>query len=338
MGLTRVFFNRGLSNTFDALQIIKAADHTRRFNLRATHVDAHAPVLTVADDHAVEPRDLDEDAYVAWCLDQCRTHAVDLFVPQRRRGAIARRRGDFEALGVAVSVMGDPMVMDMVEHKQALYADLAGTGVPLPPYRVFETLDAFDAAVAALEPTAEHLCVKPCVGVYGAGFRILERRGRDFAWMVADDTPRVSMTAFRMALAGSEQNRDMMLMAYLPGRERSVDVLAHKGRVARAVARVKHGGHQVLELDGPSVDMAAFLTERYALDGLFNFQTKEWNGEPHLLEINSRMSGGLLYACMAGVALPYWNLMLTAGFATPEDLPAPIEGVRVAPIQGCVAV
>jgi len=81
-----------------------------------------------------------------------------------------------------------------------------------------------------------------------------------------------------------------------------------------------------------------FAVEPDGLDGVFNLQTKEREGFQFLLEVNSRMSGGLVYACMSGVAFPYWNLMLTAGLATPGDVPAPKPGVRVAPVQGCVAV
>lgn len=334
----KVWFNRGLSNTYDALMSIREADAGSEFVLRATHSDPCSAVSKAADEFAVEPDGLDDDAYVGWCLGQCAEHGVDLFVPQRRREAVSERRDAFESKGVLVSVMGGPKAMGMVDRKQELYEDLAGTAVPVPPFTVFRTVGEFDAAVAELEPVAGRLCVKPCVGVYGSGFRILEREGCDLRRILSGDNVRTSLDAFRTALAGSAQDRDMMVMAYLPGTERSVDVLAQKGRLVRAVSRIKVGSHQVLETEGPSIDVAAFLTERYGLDGVFNLQTKERDGVQWLLEVNSRMSGGLVYACMSGVAFPYWNLMLTAGLATPGDVPAPKPGVKVAPVQGCVEV
>ncbi|MBF0624525.1 MAG: ATP-grasp domain-containing protein [Magnetococcales bacterium] len=334
----KVWFNKGLSNTFDALRIIRAADTTSAMILRASHTDPFSAVSKAADEFMVEPGDMDDTSYVDWCLNQCLEHGVEIFVPQRRREAISGHRMAFDANGVRVSVMGTPDVMEMVDRKHELYDALKGMDVPVPPYMTFRTVTEFDTAVAEIGERVDRLCVKPCVGVYGAGFRVLDREGCELKRILSGDSFRTSSDAFRTALAGSSQDRDMMLMAYLPGTERSVDVLAHRGRLVRAISRVKVGSHQILETAGRSVDIASCLTERFALDGVFNLQTKEWDGISYLLEVNSRMSGGLLYACMAGVALPYWNLMLTAGLATPEDVPAATSGVRVAPVQGCIAV
>jgi hypothetical protein len=331
-----VWYNRGLSNTYDALTIIKAADKAGQFTLRASHTDPNAAALTAADAVSVEPSGLENGAYVDWCLEQCRAHSVGIFVPQRRREVIVAQRDAFAAEGVLLSVMAGPEVMGIVDRKHELYSDLAGTEVPIPRYTVFHSVAEFDAAVVALEAECGSLCVKPCVGVYGAGFRRLEREGCDFRRLLSGDNTGISFTAFRAALAGSAQDRAMMLMEYLPEVERSVDVLAHHGTLVRAVARAKSTGHQVLETEGPSLEIASFLTDKYGLDGIFNLQTKEKDGVPYLLEINSRMSGGLLYACLSGVAFPYWNLMLTAGFASPQDVPAAVAGCKVAPVQGCI--
>lgn len=334
----KVWYNKGLSNTYDAIVSVVNSDKEGRFILRATHSDRYSAVSAVVHEFAVEPGGLDDGTYVDWCLAQCVEHDVDLFVPQRRREAVAARTEEFAAVGVSVSVMGGPKVMGMVDRKHELYGDLAGSGVPVPRYAVFRTVEQFDAAVAGLEPVVGRVCVKPCVGVYGSGFRVLERDGCEFRRILSGDSVRTSVEAFRTALAASAQDRDMMAMAYLPGTERSVDVLACRGRLVRAVSRVKVGSHQILETDGPSIEVAAVLTERYCLDGIFNLQTKERDGVQYLLEVNSRMSGGLVYACMSGVAFPYWNLMLTAGLAIPEEVPAPVPGGRIAPVQGCIAV
>lgn len=335
----RVWFNRGLSNTFDALEIIRSADTDRRLFLLASHTDHDSPLSRTADHFFTEPRPLNDDAYADWCLAQCAGHGVGVFVPQRRREVIARHRERFDALGIRLSVMAGPRTMGLVDRKHALYEDLAGTDVPVPPYRVFRTLEGFDRAVTELGEAGGHLCVKPSVGVYGAGFRILERQGCELKRILSGENIRTSFDAFRSALMSSAQDRDLMLMAYLPGIERSVDVLAHRGRMVCAVSRMKVGSHQVLETDGPSVAVARTLTSRYTLDGIFNVQTKEAeDGTPYLLEINSRMSGGLIYSCQSGVPFPYWAVMLAAGEATPEDVPPPTPGLRVAPIQSCLSL
>jgi biotin carboxylase len=53
------------------------------------------------------------------------------------------------------------------------------------------------------------------------------------------------------------------------------------------------------------------------------------SGNPLLLEINPRMSGGLAMACMAGINFPLWAARLAMGSATPKDVPQPRTGFRV---------
>ncbi|CCG07285.1 Putative uncharacterized protein [Pararhodospirillum photometricum DSM 122] len=334
----KVWFNKGLSNTYDALCQIRAQDRESRFRLRTTVPSLPSALSTIADEIDLEPRDLPDDAYAAWCLEQCRIHDVKVFLPQHRRTVLAAARDQFVAQGVALSVMGPPALMALAEHKDRLYDALAGSDIALPPYRRFCTLEEFDAAWEALSPQIERLCVKPCVGVYGAGFRRLETNDKEFSRLVSGGTDRLGLTAFRQALADSAQKRPMLLMAYLPGVERSVDVLAHDGEMVRAVARVKMGSYQNLEVEGPSLVMAEKLCRRFGLNGLFNIQTKEGEGLPFLLEINSRMSGGLLYSCQSGVAFPYWAVRLAAGDVDPQEIPWPKGGIRVAPTQGCCVV
>ncbi|SDX54494.1 hypothetical protein SAMN05421783_1359 [Thiocapsa roseopersicina] len=128
-----------------------------------------------------------------------------------------------------------------------------------------------------------------------------------------------------------------MLMEYLEGPERSVDCLAHQGELVAAVARLKHGRHQSLETSGAAIEGARRLVERYRLDGIVNIQFRDTRGIPHLLEINARMAGGMLYSC-AALNLPYWSAMLALGLAQPHDVPAPREGLRVAPIGSALTL
>ncbi len=339
-----VWFNQGLSNAYDALRIMREADRDGRLRLLASHTNRHAPVLTIADRALIEPDgELSDDDYVAWCLDNCAAHGIALFVPHRRRAAIAERRGRFDAAGTRVLVAGDRPVLDLVETKERFYADLAGTGIPLPEHRVVTTAAEFDEACTVLSARHPRICVKPTVSVFGLGFRILEQGGDEFDRLMTSDGLKIGIAAFRAALAAASRPRPLLVMEYLPGPERSIDCLAHRGRLVAAVARVKRMTHQITETAGPAIDIARQLTERYRLDGVFNVQTRDaprgGGPVPHLLEVNSRMSGGMLYACLAGgVPLPYWAALLALGLARPEEVPAPRGGVRVAPVQGAVTV
>ena len=83
--------------------------------------------------------------------------------------------------------------------------------------------------------------------------------------------------------------------------------------------------------------MAAALTRVLNLTGVYNIQFKDDDaGVPHLLEINSRASGGLPMAALSGLNFYHWALQLLTGKCTPADVPQPRTGLRVT--MGSVAL
>jgi hypothetical protein len=71
---------------------------------------------------------------------------------------------------------------------------------------------------------------------------------------------------------------------------------------------------------------------------MFNVQTRSANGRPYLLEVNARMSGGMQYSCLSGVAIPYWAVTLALGMRSAVEIPAPDLGVRVVPVAASIAL
>jgi biotin carboxylase len=118
-------------------------------------------------------------------------------------------------------------------------------------------------------------------------------------------------------------------MEYLPGPERSVDALAENGELVGAVVRRKGSGWQQIEDNPRLVEVVRRLAARLGLTGLFNTQFRDAGGEPHLLEINPRMSGGLPLTFRSGLNLPLWAVRLALGTATAAEVPAPRTGFRV---------
>lgn len=335
----RVWFNQGLSNVYDALVLIRRADRPRQLTLLASHSLETSPIRIAAHEMWREPAgSLSEDEYVDWCLRVCAERKVHLFMPGRRRQAVARRRGEFELNGTKVLVPAGPDVLDLFEHKDRFYADLVGTSMPVPELRTVLTVSEFEEAYRTLSARHAQLCIKPAVSVFGAGFHVLEARDDEYRRFISSDGFRIGVDAVRRAIAEARPPRDLLVMEYLPGPERSIDCLAHEGRLIAAVARVKRQGCQEIETSGPAIGLAALLTNRYRLNGLFNVQTRDARGRPHLLEVNARMSGGILYACLSGVTFPYWAVLLALGLATPEEIPSPRGALTLAPVTAAVVV
>jgi biotin carboxylase len=53
------------------------------------------------------------------------------------------------------------------------------------------------------------------------------------------------------------------------------------------------------------IKFANIISETYKIPYAYNIQVKFKNNEPYLLEINTRMSGGVHYSCMCGFNIPY---------------------------------
>jgi hypothetical protein len=172
------------------------------------------------------------------------------------------------------------------------------------------------------------------VGVFGVGFHVLVEKYDAYEALMGGHGPAVGVEAFRTALASARKPRRLLLMEYLPGPERSVDVLAHDGTLVTAIARRKQRGFQVLETSGEAIEVARAIVARHRLNGLVNVQTRDGRGTPRLLELNARMSGGLLYACASGVNLPWWSVALALGLASVSDVTRPQGGLHIAPVVG----
>lgn len=337
---TRIWFNTGLSNTGEAIALMHADRAAQKMVFAASHDDNANPVRKVADLFWEEPSALRGAAYADWALACAIRHQIALIVVQRQATALWDARARFEAHGIRLQIAATPQVRRILDDKIAFQSDIAAPevlqgGVVGHPVFAFATLSEFDDAWAALTASglAQHgLCAKPAQGIFGAGFRRIEENTDEMARILSSDPEagfRISLAAYRSALAGAIKPVQQLLMPFLPGLERSVDFVARDGQLLCAVVRVKLGKVQRLETSGPSVQMARVLAARYRLDGMCNLQTREDGaGREAVLEINPRMSGGMAMACLAGVNLPLMSILAGLG-ADLSGFAAPIGGRRV---------
>ena len=90
-----------------------------------------------------------------------------------------------------------------------------------------------------------------------------------------------------------------MVMPYLPGNEISVDCLNTASGLI-AIPRYKGSArHERILFDEDILKMTRCIMNRIQLQYPCNIQFKVSEGIPYLLEINTRMSGGLQMACLA---------------------------------------
>lgn len=338
--IVKIWFTRGLSNSGDAISIMRADPSAQDFSFMASHVNADNPVRQVADEFVQEPIDLDGPAYAQWVLTTAIRHQVALIVVQRKPDALWAFREEFAAQGVRLQIAATPQVRALLDNKIHFQMDIQSpevlqAGVVGHAFQEYCTLAEFDAAWArmSMNNNVQHgLCAKPAHGIFGSGFRRIEPDLDDMAQILSHDPEahfRISRAAYQSALAAAQKPVPHLLMPYLPGLERSVDFVARHGQLLYAVCRVKLGKIQRIETVSASIDMARVLATRYQLHGMCNLQTRENSeGQQTVLEINLRMSGGMAMSCLAGVNLPLESVFVGLGLEQ-SDLKTPVAGALV---------
>lgn len=332
----RVWYNHGYSQTREAFVQLRQANGLRVI-LIATSANPLAPVFHDADFFAIEPQidrsaSIGQNAYVDWCLVFAREKDVNVFVVQRGRSAVARRRHEFETLGITIVVAASGEMLDEIENKARFYEICDRAGLPTPAFREVQSLAEFNQAVCELRSLRFEVCIKPPQGVFGAGYWKLDDETTLFDQLMNPDDRRIKSKIVRDAIvemADLRNDADMprlLVMQNLPGCEWSVDCVCDNGTMVAAVARQKIGTRQILNANPEILALAGRVADVFRLSNLVNIQFKDAHTDgsrPHVLEINPRMSGGCHYAELAGLNLPDIQLRLVMGTLDRRLIPVP---------------
>ena len=337
--MQRVWFNKTFSSVGAAIRLIREADEAGNYQIVCSSTNPHAPAFLAAHASAVEPSGLKGQAYLAWCLDFCRTRHIDIFIPGKEAGLVSAAREQFEAQGTRVLCAASPDMLALLHDKARFYQNVDSPLAPPAAFRVVETAAQFDAAYRDLRKDHAKLCIKPSVSVYGLGFSVLDEERSSAQLLLEGVQYHIGLDDLRRGFAAMETFRTMLVMEYLDGHEFSVDCVGDNGRLVCAVPRKKPllaGPGQTIDMRDDILENCRQLTAAYGLNGVFNVQFREGQNGLGLLEINPRMSGGIAMACMAGPNLPWLAL---AGFDRGYDslpIPAIRAGMRVGELSRAV--
>jgi hypothetical protein len=325
----RLLFNHHISGAADTIELMKR-DRTDIYVI-ATHERRDSPIRLAADRFLQEPdftRALTPDAYADWLLAVACSQRADVIVPYRRRDELAQFRDVFSEHGIRLLCASDAPTMRLLEDKPKLLTRMEALGVPTTPFRLFSGLEEYASLRIRKDIFPDHpgaLCVKPALGIYGSGFRILRDELSETAKLSSLSNLELPEPAFRAMLASLRRAEQMMLMPLLPGPERSVDFACFEGRLLGTVTRMKTLTSQRLDHDPIGENLAALVARTFKLTGVLNLQTMEdASGTPRLLEVNSRTSGGIGMTGLTNVNLP--GRLLDALNGLIPETPARVEG------------
>ena len=245
------------------------------------------------------------DALLATCIaDEIDVlfSTVDVELP-----ALAARRAEFEAAGTALAAPSLETLTVCLD--KFLLAERCADALRVPTTRLLnEDGLAFDWSFPVI--------VKPRRGAGSRGVRV-----------VAD----------RAALEAIELDDALIIQAFLPGDEYSVDVFADAtGHVVAAVPRTRERVDSGVSIAGQTVkdteleSTAAAVARAIGLSGVANVQLRrDVDGHPALLEVNPRFPGAMPLTIAAGVDMPVLALQLALG----NELPATVDFVELANVR-----
>ncbi len=306
--LKSIWFMEGLSSQRDIIMAVIDARQSLDLSFRiiASHRGSRPEITSVADLSLVEPKgDTERLEFIKSVVAE--NNVVTIQAGRNCRWMEENRR-EIEALGVSLTTGATCLDMHSIADDKVRYAHyMEQHGLPVVPSIQIDTVDELEKQLALKVAVGELTCIKPVVGIYGIGFWILDPSVSPMAAFNNPDNRRVTPKMYLTAM--SQQTNEilpepMVLMPYLAGRERSVDMIVENGEVIAAVCRRKEGALQSIEQSGVAFELAKTCAQIMQADGLVNVQTRDdANGKPYLLEINMRPSGGVCYSRSCGINL-----------------------------------
>lgn len=300
--MTRVWFNHWFSTAYYLIELMKKDESDIYVIGSNRQIDS---VISKVCDEWYKDADLSGEAYVDYAIDFCREHKIDVFVPRRQMVEISKAKKRFEDMGVKVLV-DDYDTIELLNDKAKTYEYLRSCeSLYIPEYFMVNNVEQFKEAYKALSEKYEQVCVKFVRDEGAMSYRRLVKQVSSFDKIRVYNGAEMEYQVYEEILAEKGEFDDLMVMPYLPGYEISVDCLSTDAGLI-AIPRFKTSGrHEYVRFDEGILKMAEEIMVKTKLQCPCNIQFKLKDEIPYLLEINTRMSGGLQMGCMAaGVNIP----------------------------------
>jgi hypothetical protein len=290
-----IWLNQWFSSAYHIVTAIREDERFSFYIIGSSKV-AYSPVRCVCDEWYVEPEYSGDDDYLAYCLMFCKQHGIDIFIPHRGISICTRHCQEFEAAGVLVLVENDRELFDICNNKITAYNHIAAFFPEcVPEFTEIYTRDEFIESYNNYSAKHERVCFKAAIDEGAASFQIfdgitanaLRPHPEAFkAWIDA-------VYAHAVAAIPRHKESSLLMMPYLASPEVSVDALYTPQGFIFIPRRKMIGRQEIINPEDEVIPLCKTLLEHIPLRRPCNLQFRYCGGIPYLLEINTRMSGGI---------------------------------------------
>jgi len=298
----RLWFNQWFSSAYNSIELIKRDEHFDFSIIGSSQLD-YSPVRRVCDEWYVEPPLESDDEYLAYSLDFCKRHSIDIVVPHKNMRIFCEHRDKFEKAGVLALVEKDPALFEMCDNKIAAYT-FAAPFLPraIPEYAAVCNEAEFIRAYNTFSSRYEKVCFKMARDEGGASFRVID----SFIARLEEDVREKWLAAlYEYRVKTADKNTALIVMPYLMGKEISVDALQTKQGLILIPRYKQSNRREIIRYPDDVIRFCQTFYDHAGLTGPANIQFRYHGDTLYLLEINTRMSGGIGYSCLAtGVNMP----------------------------------
>ena len=332
--MTRIWFNHWFSTAYHLIQLMRQGSDEPICVIGSSRND-YAIYRRVCEEWYMEPEIQSDEAYVSFCLEFCRQHEVDIFVPRHRITAISGQLDSFKKIGVSVLCGNNPERMQVLESKQKTYAFFAEQGLRdcIPEYMAVHSFEEFCMAYETLNAKGYRVCYKLAEDEGAITFRVIDNSLEQPSALYSRPNTKVTLSAAKSILQGYDFSVPMLVMPYLEGPEISADCLSTaKGNILIPRYKTDHR-YSIVKFNPEIMSLSNRVMDVLSLNAPLNLQFRMHQCKTFLLEINPRMSGGLQLSCLAtGINLPAIALQQLLGKDLPWHYPD-FEEQRVAHIE-----
>ncbi len=302
-----IWLNQMHASQRDVAELIRKGS-SGNISVVSSHGFDREDIFMTADEHFIEPRDAADAKfdYAEWALNTASSKGVAGFLGMRHRKQLIAARDSFSARGGRLAAGAlEAETITLCDHKYRFTEVMKAAGIPVSETIAVDDLASLRSAITRIALMETEVCVKPAVGVYGRGFWRFIPGLNPFTLFSTIGASEVDPEVYMDAYARADKPDRLIVMQYLPGIESSVDCVCDAGKIVAHAVRQKDNEKQTVFTGGREVDVASAVVAELKLDGLVNVQTKaDAAGNPVLLEVNTRPSGGVGYSAAAGVNLP----------------------------------